>query len=238
MRPFRQFAVFVGLTAGLLSSAALGARRHCRRAASPAPRPRLLSPAGQRDRRRVAVAPQLPAARSRFAVTCASRRRTSATLFGTTLGLPAQIPMGQGAAGGGCSPSRSRCPAASGPARYTPPSTAATAVRPLPACGSRRWRLTAARRPATARPRPRTNTSLSAVGLGLIASAPSLAASRFVDAAARRNPVLNAADRRPSPSGRRDRLAAADRSIGRRIWATSSASGATTSGFRRFSRPR
>ncbi len=95
MRPFRQFAVFVGLTIGLLSAAALGAGTILVATAGPAA-------AASPGNATAAASPSTATAGSKvsFAVSCATTSASSATLFGTTLGLPALIPMGSSAASG------------------------------------------------------------------------------------------------------------------------------------------
>jgi len=98
MRPLRQFAVFVGLTAGMLGPAALGASAIVSVTASPAAAATANPPGNATG----AASPSTvtPGSQVSFAVSCASASASSAILFGTTLGLPDRIPMGQGAASG------------------------------------------------------------------------------------------------------------------------------------------
>ncbi len=98
MRPFRHFAVFVGLSAGLLSSAALGVGVIVSATAGPAAAATVNPPGNATGAASPSTA--TPGSQVSFAVSCASAGASSATFFGTTLGLPARIPMGQGAASG------------------------------------------------------------------------------------------------------------------------------------------
>ena len=108
MRPLKQFAVFAGLCVGMLSSAALGAGAIVSVAlgagaiVSATASPAAAATASPPGNAKGAASPSTatPGSQVSFAVSCASSGASSATFFGTTLGLPARIPMGQGAVSG------------------------------------------------------------------------------------------------------------------------------------------
>ncbi len=102
-----------------------------------------------------------------FQVTCGSLQATSATLFGTTLGLPQQIPMNKGS-GGGVFSVTVTLPSSIRPGTYSPAidcsdgssTTARVRVTTMPSGGAQTGDGTT----STA-----TDTGLSAAGLVLIA---------------------------------------------------------------------
>ncbi len=191
MRPFRQFAVFVGLTGGLLSSAALGVIAVASVAASPAAAATLNPPGNATGAASPTTA--TPGSQVSFAVSCASASASSAIFFGTTLGLPARIPMGQGAASGDFTITVT-LPSGIQPGGYNPSmdcsdgsSTTAhlTVTTVAPKGGAQTGDGTTS---------TQSNGSLSAVGLGLIGAGAVAGgfALRRRGPASRRNP----ADRR------------------------------------------
>jgi hypothetical protein len=164
MRLIRRFAALSWLSLSLVSSL-LGASALLSATSSPA-MAAVASPAGTV----AAVTPSTaaPGAKVTFAVSCASIDSTSATLFGTTLGLPEQIPMEAGAANGDFVITVT-LPTDIQPGSYHPDidcsdgtsATAALRVTALPAQGGAQ---TGAGTTST-----KTNTGLAAGGLVLIA---------------------------------------------------------------------
>jgi hypothetical protein len=98
MRLIRHLAVSAGLSAGLLSSAALAMGGLTSVTGSPALASAVASPGNAT----AAVNPThaTPGSQVTFAISCASLQASSATLFGSMLGLPDRIPMARGAADG------------------------------------------------------------------------------------------------------------------------------------------
>jgi len=96
MRLIRRFAASSWLRFSIISSVALGAGA-CAAATSV---PALAAVTGPPTVAAVNPSSTTPGTKVTFAVSCSSTTATSATLFGTTLGLPEQIPMQAGAASG------------------------------------------------------------------------------------------------------------------------------------------
>jgi len=98
MRLMRLFAASFWLRIGLAGSAAAGLGVAAIATSDPAFAATASSPGSTV----ASVVPSrvTPGTRVTFAVACANPDSTSATLFGQTLGLPEQIPMGNGAASG------------------------------------------------------------------------------------------------------------------------------------------
>jgi hypothetical protein len=98
MRLIRHLTVAARLSTGLLSSAALAMGTLMSATGAPALASAVQSPGTAT----AAVSPThaTPGSQVTFAISCASLQAASATLFGSTLGLPERIPMAKGAANG------------------------------------------------------------------------------------------------------------------------------------------
>jgi hypothetical protein len=98
MRPMRRFAASSRLSASLAGSAALGLGVAAASVCGPA----LAATANEPGSAVAFATPSTvtPGTAVTFQVTCGTFQATSATLFGTTLGLPQQIPMNHGSSGG------------------------------------------------------------------------------------------------------------------------------------------
>lgn len=98
MRLSRHFAAVAGLGIGFSAAVIMGVATLLSTAAAPALAAAWQSPSGAT----AAVNPTraTPGSQVTFAVSCASTQASSATLFGTTLGLPDRIPMTKGAVSG------------------------------------------------------------------------------------------------------------------------------------------
>jgi hypothetical protein len=163
MRLIRQFAVSAGLSVVLASFAALGL---VATAGSPAQAAVVNSPGdafGSAD-----PSSATPGTAITFQVTCASLDASSATFFGTTLGLPEQVPMDK-QSGDGVFSVTVTLPGNIQPGTYHPDmdcsdGSSATATVTVTALPGRGGAQTGDGTTST-----QTNTSLAMIGLGLIA---------------------------------------------------------------------
>jgi hypothetical protein len=123
MRPMRRFAASGKLTRSLAASAAVSVGVFAAALAGPVlmSAPAIAASANPPGAAVAFASPSsvTPGTAVTFQVTCGSLQATSATLFGTTLGLPEQIPMTKGASGDVFSVTVT-LPASIRPATYNP----------------------------------------------------------------------------------------------------------------------
>jgi hypothetical protein len=164
MRLIRQFATLAGLSVALLSSGATGTVALESATAGQA-QAAVANPPGATGSVNPSTA--TPGTQVTFQVFCSSLNAASATLFGTTLGLPEQIPMNKGSVGGVFTITVT-LPSSIQPGTYTPDmdcsdgssATVSLMVTELPSPGGAQT--------GDGTTSTQTNTGLAAAGLALI----------------------------------------------------------------------
>ncbi len=164
MRLIRQFATLAGLSVVLLSSGATGTVALESATAGQA-QAAVANPPGATGSVNPSTA--TPGTQVTFQVFCSSLNAASATLFGTTLGLPEQIPMNKGSVGGVFNITVT-LPSSIQPGKYTPDmdcsdgssATVTLMVTALPSPGGAQT--------GDGTTSTQTNTGLAAAGLALI----------------------------------------------------------------------
>ncbi len=164
MRLIRQFATLAGLSVALLSSGVTGTVALESATAGQA-QAAVANPPGATGSVNPSTA--TPGTQVTFQVFCSSLNAASATLFGTTLGLPEQIPMNKGSVGGVFNITVT-LPSSIQPGKYTPDmdcsdgssATVTLMVTALPSPGGAQT--------GDGTTSTQTNTGLAAAGLALI----------------------------------------------------------------------
>ncbi len=164
MRLIRQFAILAGLSVALLSSGATGTVALESASVSQAQAAVVSAPGATGS---VNPATATSGTQVTFQVLCSSLNASSATLFGTTLGLPEQIPMNKGSVGGVFNITVT-LPDSIQPGKYTPDmdcsdgssATTTLTVTALPSPGGAQT--------GDGTTSTQTNTGLAAAGLALI----------------------------------------------------------------------
>jgi hypothetical protein len=169
MRLIRQSAVAVGLAVLLFSSAAMGMGALLAATGGPA-QAAVVNPSGGGATGSVDPSSATPGSSVTFQVFCASLDTSSATLFGTTLGLPEQIPMDKESGNDGTFSATVTLPSSIQPGTYTPDmdcsdgssATATLKVTALPSPG-------VGVQTGDGTTSTRTNTGLAEIGVALVA---------------------------------------------------------------------